>query len=73
MTSNTELREMSDEQLQATADDSARELFRLRFESQSERLSTPSDMRKHRRLIARIKTIQTERAKAAANTTQAEA
>ncbi|QDT58733.1 50S ribosomal protein L29 [Stieleria bergensis] len=73
MTSNTELREMSDEQLQATADDAARELFRLRFESQSERLSTPSDMRKHRRLIARIKTIQTERAKAAANTTQAEA
>lgn len=73
MTSNTELREMSDEQLQATADDAARELFRLRFESQSERLSTPSDMRKHRRLIARIKTIQTERDKAAANTTQAEA
>ncbi|MEM0926775.1 MAG: 50S ribosomal protein L29 [Planctomycetota bacterium] len=68
MTSNNELREMSDEQLQATADEAARELFRLRFQSQSERLNTPSDIRKNRRLIARVKTIQTERIKAATNT-----
>ncbi|MEM6469317.1 MAG: 50S ribosomal protein L29 [Planctomycetota bacterium] len=72
MTSNSELREMSDEQLQATGDEAAKELFRLRFQSQSERLNTPSDIRKNRRLIARVKTIQTERAKAA-NTTPAEA
>ena len=64
MTSNSELREMSDEQLQATANEAAETLFRLRFQSQSERLNTPSDIRKNRRLIARIKTIQTERAKA---------
>lgn len=68
MTSNNELREMSDEQLQATADEAAKELFRLRFQSQSERLNTPSDIRKNRRLIARVKTIQTERIKAATNT-----
>ncbi len=68
MTSNTELREMSDEQMQATADEAALLLFKLRFQSQSERLNTPSDIRKNRRLIARIKTIQTERAKAANNT-----
>ena len=68
MTSNTELREMSDEQLQATADEAALLLFKLRFQSQSERLNTPSDIRKNRRLIARIKTIQTERATAANNT-----
>ena len=66
MPSNTELREMSDEQLEATAAEAATELFRLRFQSQSERLNTPSDIRKNRRLIARIKTLQTERAKAAA-------
>ena len=68
MPSNTELREMSDEQLEATAAEAATELFRLRFQSQSERLNTPSDIRKNRRLIARIKTLQTERAKAAEKT-----
>ncbi len=61
MTTNIELREMSDEQLEATAKESAQTLFRLRFQSQSERLNTPSEIRKNRRLIARIKTIQRER------------
>ncbi len=65
MNSNTELREMSDEQLQATANEASQSLFLLRFQSQSERLNTPTEMRKNRRLIARIKTIQTERVKAA--------
>ncbi|MCP4887479.1 50S ribosomal protein L29 [Rubripirellula sp.] len=65
MNTNTELREMSDEQLQATANEAAQSLFLLRFQSQSERLNTPTEMRKNRRLIARIKTIQTERTKAA--------
>ncbi len=61
-----ELREMSDEQLELTAKEAAEKLFRLRFQSQSERLETPSAMRANRRLIARIKTLQTERAKATA-------
>jgi len=61
MSDNTELREMSDEQLEATATEAAHTLFRLRFQSQSERLNTPSEIKKNRRLIARIKTIQTER------------
>jgi large subunit ribosomal protein L29 len=61
MTKSTELREMSDEQLEATSKEAAIALFRLRFQSQSERLNTPSEIRKNRRLIARIKTIQTER------------
>ncbi len=65
MTTNNELREMSDEQLQATANEAAHTLFRLRFQSQSERLNTPSEMRKNRRLIARIKTIQRQRELAA--------
>ncbi len=66
MSTNTELREMSEEQLDATAAEAAKTLFLLRFQSQSERLNTPSEIRKNRRLIARIKTIKTERSKAAA-------
>jgi large subunit ribosomal protein L29 len=65
MTTNTEFREMSDEQLEATVAEAAHTLFRLRFQSQSERLNTPSEIRMNRRMIARIKTIQTERQKAA--------
>ena len=67
MNTITELREMSDEQLQATANEAAQTLFRLRFQSQSERLNTPSEIKKNRRLIARIKTLQTERSKATAS------
>ena len=66
MNTLTELHEMSDEQLEATAKEAAEILFRLRFQSQSERLNTPSEIRKNRRLIARIKTIQTQRTMAAA-------
>ncbi len=65
MSTNTELREMSDEQLDATATEAAKSLFLLRFQSQSERLNTPTEIKKNRRLIARIKTIQSERVKAA--------
>jgi large subunit ribosomal protein L29 len=67
MSDTTELREMSDEQLEATVKEASHTLFRLRFQSQSERLNTPSEIKKNRRLIARIKTIQTERQQAAAN------
>tara|TARA_R110002111_G_scaffold78703_2_gene124825 strand:- start:885 stop:1091 length:207 start_codon:yes stop_codon:yes gene_type:complete len=66
MSNLTELREMSDEQLDATSKEAAQTLFRLRFQSQSERLNTPSEIRKNKRLIARIKTIQTQRVSAAA-------
>ncbi len=66
MTPNSELREMGDEQLEATRKEASETLFRLRFQSQSERLNTPSEMRKNRRLIARIKTIQSQRRIAAA-------
>lgn len=64
-----ELREMSDEQLEATAKEAGQTLFRLRFQSQSERLNTPSEIRKNKQLIARIKTIQTERVKVASAST----
>lgn len=60
-----ELREMSDEQLQLTLKDTRETLFRRRIQAQTERLDAPSELRKNRRLIARIKTIQREREMAA--------
>ncbi len=57
-----ELRQMSDEQLGLTLKEAADKLFRLRIQSQTERLNASSEVRGNRRLIARIKTIQTERA-----------
>jgi len=63
MTKVSELREMSDEQLQLTATEAAEKLFRLRFQAQAERLDVPSEIRKNRRLIARIQTIQSERSR----------
>ena len=61
-----ELREMSDEQLGLTLKETEQNLFRLRMQAQTERLDAPSELRRHRRLIARIKTVQTQRAKPAA-------
>lgn len=56
-----ELREMSDEQLALTLKDTTEGLFRLRIQSQTERLDAPTELRRHRRLVARIKTVQRER------------
>ncbi|MEM9185255.1 MAG: 50S ribosomal protein L29 [Planctomycetota bacterium] len=59
-----ELREMSDEQLELTLKEAADNLFRLRIQSQTERLDAPSELRRNRRVVARVKTIQTERLQA---------
>ena len=56
-----ELREMSDEQLRLTLKETRENLFRLRIQSQTERLNAPSELKKNRRLIARTKTIQRQR------------
>jgi large subunit ribosomal protein L29 len=61
-----ELREMSDEQIRLVAKDAAESLFRLRMQAQTEKLAAPSDIRKHRRTIARCQTILAERAAKAA-------
>lgn len=66
MTKASELREMSDEQLDLGLKEAAENLFRLRLKAQTERLDTPSELRKQRRLIARIKTVQTQRRQKAA-------
>ena len=61
-----ELRDMSDEQMDAVLEEACQSLFRLRVQAQTERLDVPSELRRQRRLIAQIKTLQTEREKKAA-------
>jgi large subunit ribosomal protein L29 len=57
----SEYREMSDEQLALSLRDELKNLFHLRFQSATERLETPSEIRKSKREIARIKTLLRER------------
>lgn len=57
----SEVREMSDEQLRLTINESSAALLRLRIQSQTERVSTTSEKRQHRRTIAQCKTIQRQR------------
>jgi large subunit ribosomal protein L29 len=59
------LRELSDEQLQHELRESQLSLFRVRFQSATERNDAPSNLRKLRQVIARVKTIQREREVAA--------
>ena len=66
MTKASELREMSDDHLGILLEDTIQHFFRLRLQAQTERLDAPSELRKQRRLIARIKTIRTQRQRAAA-------
>jgi large subunit ribosomal protein L29 len=60
-----EYRGMSDEQLSLSLKDVVKNLFHLRFQSATQRLETPSEIRKAKREIARIKTIIRERELAA--------
>lgn len=57
----SEIREMSDDQLAHELRETQENLFRLRFQAATERLDAPSNLRRLRRTIARIKTIQRER------------
>ena len=69
MSKATELREQTDEQLELPLAETQRNLFRLRLQSETERLEAPSEIIKAKREIARIKTIlrlrEIERAQAA--------
>jgi large subunit ribosomal protein L29 len=56
-----EIREMSDEQIELALREEVKNLFHLRVQSATERLETPSQIRKAKRDIARMKTIQRER------------
>ncbi len=56
-----ELREMSDDQLSLTLKETTKNLFHLRFQSATERLETPSELKKAKRDVARIMTVRRER------------
>jgi large subunit ribosomal protein L29 len=56
-----EYRGMSDEQLGLSLKEEVKNLFHLRVQSATERLETPSEIKKAKKQIARIKTILRER------------
>ena len=60
-----EYRNLSDDDLGNSLREVQKTFFDLRFQSATDRLETPSEMRKARREIARIKTVQRERARKA--------
>ncbi len=60
-----ELRTMTDEQLRELLRENRETLFRLRVQAESERLDTPSELKRLRREIARILTVLRERELAA--------
>ncbi len=57
MSKAAELREQTDEQLDLLLKETQKNLFRLRLQSETERLEAPSEIIKARREVARIKTI----------------
>jgi large subunit ribosomal protein L29 len=60
-TKTNEFRGMSDEQLALTLKETEKHLFTLRFQSATDRLETPSEIRKAKKDIARIRTLQRDR------------
>jgi len=69
MAKSQDLRDMSDEQLGLTLHEAVDKLFRLKIQSQTEKLDAPSELRRNRRIVARIKTIQNQRKQKAAAVT----
>jgi large subunit ribosomal protein L29 len=61
----SDLKAKSDDQLQQQLTELKREQFNLRFQAATNQLEKPSRVRVVRRTIARIQTLQTERASAA--------
>ena len=65
MANVTDLRVKSDDQLAGDLAELKREAFNLRFQSATNQLERPARIKEVRRNIARIKTLQGERARAA--------
>ncbi len=66
MAAKTEdLRVKTDDQLSTDLADLKREQFNLRFQAATNQLERPARIKEVRREIARIRTLQTERSKAA--------
>jgi large subunit ribosomal protein L29 len=63
-----ELRNMSAEEMGNSLKEAQKRLFELRFQAATDRLETPDAIRKTRRDIARIMTVQRERTNKAGRT-----
>ncbi|MGI9496258.1 MAG: 50S ribosomal protein L29 [Mariniblastus sp.] len=61
MATLSELREMSNEQMAAVLREACKDLFQLRIKAQTDRLDVPSELKRNRKLVAQIKTIQRQR------------
>ncbi len=57
-----QIRELTDAELQAKLAEYEKEAFGLRFKAATEVLNNPMDLRTARRTVARLKTVQAERA-----------
>jgi large subunit ribosomal protein L29 len=57
MSKPSEIREQTDEQLDLLLKEVQHNLFRLRLQSETERLEAPSEIVKAKREVARIKTV----------------
>ena len=66
MTKFTDFNAKSDDELSTQLGELKREQFNLRFQAATNQLEKPSRVREVRRDIARIKTLQTARARAGA-------
>ena len=66
MAKQDDIKVKTDDQLAGDLAELKREQFNLRFQSATNQLEKPSRVRVVRRTIARIKTIQTQRARASA-------
>ncbi|MDR2115653.1 MAG: 50S ribosomal protein L29 [Planctomycetaceae bacterium] len=53
-----ELRDMSSDQLEVILKEAKETLFRLRLQARMERLDSPSELKKNKRLIAKILTLK---------------
>lgn len=62
-----ELREMSGDQRRTTLAETQKKLFDLRVQARMEKLDSPSEVVKARKMIARIKTIENENRQSAEN------
>jgi large subunit ribosomal protein L29 len=60
-----DLKQKTDDQLQQQLSELKREQFNLRFQAATNQLEKPSRVREVRRTIARIRTLQNQRARAA--------
>jgi large subunit ribosomal protein L29 len=65
MSAIEDLRAKTDDQLEVELGELKREQFNLRFQAATNQLERPARIREVRREIARIKTLQGERARAA--------